>query len=153
MWIIIYIYKKISPNKLVLLMWAAFAEAKENLFPVVWQLWEATKRGNLCNCRLLTSLAGTPGSPAGMAAPWCQFSHEFLTSWPHLTHPHLSQVGLCVPTCCLSCISSVEDLTCLEMPALGTCLPEPRIRKTWASYLFFHFPSGPLLPPPATSPH
>ena len=64
-------------------MWAAFAEAKENLFPVVWQLWEATKRGNLCNCRLLTSLAGTPGSPAGMAGsvvPILSWILDILTS-------------------------------------------------------------------------
>lgn len=29
-------YKQISPNTIVLLMWAGFVEAKENLFPVVW---------------------------------------------------------------------------------------------------------------------
>jgi len=30
-----YMNKRISPNTVVLLMWAGFVEAKENLFPVV----------------------------------------------------------------------------------------------------------------------
>lgn len=148
MWIIIYIYKNFPQQNsfadVGCLCWgqgkpvsSGVAALRGHLISVAAGCWP------LCLAPQALQLA--------RLAPWCQSSHELLTSWPH--DPLLSQVGLCVPTCSLSRISLAEDLTCLEMPALGTCLPEPRIRKTWASYLFFHSPSGPLLPPPATSPH
>lgn len=87
-------------------------------------------------------LCVAPGSPAGVArsvVPIFSWTADILTSWP--LRP------TCVPICSLFCISLLEDPTHLEIPALRTCLPEPRIWKARISYLCICFSSGLLLPP------
>lgn len=110
-------------------MWAACVEAEENCYlwcggseePVKEEVSLTAGGWHLCLALL--------GSQLAWLSPWCQFSHEFLTPWPHDPHnPLTSGRPLCAYLLALL-YSLLEDLTHFGISALGIHLQEPRISR------------------------